>query len=387
LYYQREATENFWLQKILKEMFVVRKYAKIKGGEKKMKKFIALLLSFMLVFVASTQPAAEEPAAEEPAAEEPAAEKPAADDTITVVIMPKLIGIPYFNAAEKGAKACGEEFGFEVIYTGPTEADATEQAKMLENYISQGVDAICVAPNDPAGIRPTLEKAKKAGITVLDWDTPADKDVVDYSINQIDDQQLGEHMFRTLFEEMEKINGSKEGKYALLTGGLEAANLNTWIDYGLAMAEKEWPGMELVTDKIATNEKQQEAYQKTLELLKAYPDITGIQCQSSPTVPGAAQAIQELGLQDKVAIVGHGLPNDSAPYLKDGSADVAILWDVEKLGYLIAYIAYAKVSGMEIADQMAVPNVGNITLRADGKTIVMGPAQDFTAENVDQFDF
>lgn len=344
----------------------------------------------MLVFTALTAcaaPATDATVAEEPAAQAPAAEEPAAADKITIVVMPKLIGIPYFNAAEKGAKQCGEDFGFEVIYTGPTEADATEQAKMLENFITQGVDAICVAPNDPAGIRPTLEKAKAAGITVLDWDTPADKDVVDYSINQIDDQELGEDMFRTLFEEMEKINGSKEGKYAILTGGLEAANLNTWIEYGLAMAAKEWPGMVLVTDKIATNEKQQEAYQKTLELLKAYPEITGIQCQSSPTVPGAGQAIQELGLQDKVAIVGHGLPNDSRPYLKDGSADVAILWDVEMLGYLIAYIAYAKVSGIEIADQMEVPNLGKITLRADGKTIVMGSPFHFTAENVDQFDY
>ena len=358
-----------------------------------MKKLMALLLSLVFAFTALTACAAPQtpaaPASDSSTAAAPteAAAAPAADDKITIVVMPKLIGIPYFNAAEKGAMKCGEDLGFEVIYTGPTEADATEQAKMLENYITQGVDAICVAPNDPAGIRPTLEKAKAAGITVLDWDTPADKDVVDYSINQIDDQQLGEDMFRTLFEEMEKINGSKEGKYALLTGGLEAANLNTWIKYGLDYAAKEWPGMVLVTDKIATNEKQQEAYQKTLELLKAYPDITGIECQSSPTVPGAAQAIQELGLQDKVAIVGHGLPNDSRPYLKDGSADVAILWDVEKLGYLIAYVAYAKVTGMEIKDQMEVPNIGNITLREDGKTIVMGAPLHFTAENVDQFDY
>lgn len=358
-----------------------------------MKKLVALVLSFMLVFLALAACTAQEaapsaaPATEQPAKEEPAKEKPAADDRITVVVMPKLVGIPYFNAAEKGAKRCGEDIGFEVIYAGPTEADATQQAQMLESYIAQGVGAICVAPNDPAGIRPTLEKARAAGITVLDWDTPADKDVVDYSINQIDDKQLGEHMFQTLFEEMEKINGSKEGKYAILTGGLEAANLNTWISYGLAMAEKDWPGMVLVTDKIATNEKQQEAYQKTLDLLKAYPDITGIMGQSTPTVPGAAQAIQELGLQDKVALVGHGMPNDVEQYLKDGSADVAILWDVEKLGYLIAYIAYAQITGIDITDQMEVPNVGNITLKEDGKTIIMGPAQDFTAENVDQFDF
>lgn len=301
----------------------------------------------------------------------------------TILVMPKLVGIPYFNASEDGALQAGKDLGVEVIYAGPTQADAAAQVKMIEDYISRGVDAIAVAPNDPAALTPVLKKAKERGILVMDWDTPADKDVVDLSVHQIDDKQYGEHIWDLLVEEM----GTDEGDYAILTGGLSAANLNTWIDYGLEYAKEKYPNLNLVTERIPTNEKQQEAYSKTLNLLRAYPNLKGIIGVSTPAPIGAAQAVEEKGLEDKVAVVGTSLPNDSRPYLKSGALRVGTLWEPAKLGYLTVYLALQKLEGKEIIDGMEVPNVGKIQVWEDGKTVIMGPPTDFTAENVDNFDF
>jgi len=156
----------------------------------------------------------------------------AQDDEITIVVMPKLVGIPYFNASEVGAKQAGEDLGVNVIYTGPSTADAAQQVRMIEDLIAKGVDAIAVAPNDPAALTPVLRKAKQAGILVLDWDTPADQSVVDLSVHQIDDKEYGQHIWDLLVEEM-----GDTGDYAVVTGGLSAANLNGWIDHGLAYAK------------------------------------------------------------------------------------------------------------------------------------------------------
>lgn len=301
----------------------------------------------------------------------------------TILVMPKLVGIPYFNASEDGALQAGKDLGVEVIYAGPTQADAAAQVKMIEDYISRGVDAIAVAPNDPAALTPVLKKAKERGILVMDWDTPADKDVVELSVHQIDDKQYGEHIWDLLVEEM----GTDEGDYAILTGGLSAANLNTWIDYGLEYAKEKYPNLNLVTERIPTNEKQQEAYSKTLNLLRAYPNLKGIIGVSTPAPIGAAQAVEEKGLEDKVAVVGTSLPNDSRPYLKSGALRVGTLWEPAKLGYLTVYLALQKLEGKEIIDGMEVPNVGKIQVWEDGKTVIMGPPTDFTAENVDNFDF
>lgn len=300
----------------------------------------------------------------------------------TIVVMPKLVGIPYFNASETGAKQAGIDLGVEVIYTGPSTADAAEQVRMLEDLISKGVDVIAVAPNDPAALSPVLKKAKKAGILVLDWDTPADKSIVDLSVHQIDDVEYGQHIWDLLVKHM-----GDSGDYAIITGGLSAANLNSWINNGLSYAKTKYPKLHLVTDKVPSDEKQQIAYQKALDLIKAYPNLKGIIGISTPAPIGAAQAVQEKGMKDKIAVVGTSLPTDSRPFLEDGSLKVATLWDPGKLGYLTVYLAEQMLNGKKPVNGQNVPNVGKITVLSDGKTVIMGPPADFTGENAKNYSF
>lgn len=321
---------------------------------------------------------AEEPA-EEPASEETPAEETspaAADGEFTIAVMPKLVGIPYFTQTGEGAEKAGEELGVNVIYTGPTKADAAEQVKMIEDLINQGVDAICVAPNDPNAVVPALQKAREAGILILDWDTPVDISVVDASIHQIDDKELGEHLFDALVESM----GTDTGDYAIVTGGLSAANLNSWIDYGTAYAAEKYPGLNLVTDKIPTDEKQQEAYSKTLDLVKTYPDLKGIIGVSTPAPLGAAQAIREKELQDQIAVVGTAVKEDCQEFLTDGALDVGCLWDTQKLGYLTVGVAKALLEGKTLENGMEIEGFGTIEVKEDGKTVIMGPPDDYKAQ-------
>jgi simple sugar transport system substrate-binding protein/rhamnose transport system substrate-binding protein len=298
----------------------------------------------------------------------------------TIVVMPKLVGIPYFNASERGAVQAGKDLGINVIYTGPTTADAAEQVKMLEDFISRGVDAICVAPNDAAALTPVLRRAKNAGIKVLDWDTTADPSLIDLSVQQIDNKAFGEIYFDLLVNHM-----GTTGDYAILTGGLSAANLNTWIDLGQTYAKTKYPGLRLVTDKVPTDEKQQVAYQRTLDLITAYPNLRGILGYSTPTPIGAAQAVQEKGLKDRIAVIGSGMPTDSGPYLDDGSLKESILWDPAKLGYLTVVLANDLLNGKLPVNGQDVPNVGKIEVR--DKIVIMGPPSVFTKDNYKQFPF
>ncbi len=301
----------------------------------------------------------------------------------TIVVMPKLVGIPYFNASETGALEAGKELGIEVIYTGPTQGDAAQQVTMIEDLLIKGIDALAIAPNDPDAVSPALQKAIQEYVLVVDWDTPASGDDVKYSIHQIDDQKFGEIIWDKLVEAM----GTEEGEYAIVTGYLTAANLNTWIKYGLEYAATRYPNLKLVTDPVPSDESAQEAYSQTLALLGTYPNLKGIVGISTPGPIGAAMAVQEKGLQDKVAVVGSSMPKDSAPYLKDGSLDFGILWDPGKLGKLTVYVAHYELNGTPITNGMEIPGVGAITVWEDGKTIIMGDPSVWTAENVDQFDF
>lgn len=295
------------------------------------------------------------------------------DKKFKIAIMPKLIGIPYFTLTGQGAEQAGKDLGVEVIYTGPTKADAAEQVKMIEDLINQGVNAIAIAPNDPAAVLPVLKRAKDAGILVLDWDTPTQSDVIDASVHQIDDKVLGQHLFDKLVEKM----GTDSAKYAIVTGGLSAANLNSWINFGMEYAKTKYPNLKLVTEKIPTDEKQQEAYTKTLDLVKAYPEIKGILGYSTVAPLGVAQAIREKGLQDKIQVVGTAVKEDSQEFLKDGALDTGVLWDPSKLGYLTVGVAKALLEGKKLENGMEIEKFGKIEVKEDGKTIIMGPPDDY----------
>ena len=79
---------------------------------------------------------------------------------ITLVDVPKLIGIGYFNATSKGMQDAAKELGnVKVTTDGPTEAKIDEQIKFIDNYITRGVDGILFAANDPVAIAPVLKKA------------------------------------------------------------------------------------------------------------------------------------------------------------------------------------------------------------------------------------
>ena len=51
-----------------------------------------------------------------------------------------------------------------MIYDGPTEAKVDKQVEMIDTWVTQRVNAIAVAANDPVAIAPALKKARDAGI-------------------------------------------------------------------------------------------------------------------------------------------------------------------------------------------------------------------------------
>ena len=94
---------------------------------------------------------------------------------ITLVDVPKLIGIGYFNATSKGMQDAAKELGnVKVTTDGPTEAKIDEQIKFIDNYVTRGVDGILFAANDPVAIAPVLKKALGKGIHVVGYDANSD---------------------------------------------------------------------------------------------------------------------------------------------------------------------------------------------------------------------
>ncbi|MEV6343998.1 autoinducer 2 ABC transporter substrate-binding protein [Actinoplanes sp. NPDC051851] len=303
--------------------------------------------------------------------------------TYKVAFVPKLQGVPYFEAMNSGGKAAAAALGnVEWLYQGPTQADAAAQADIVRSYIQQKVDALIVAPNDPDSMAPLLQQAKEAGIHVATADTDAPSSVREVFVNQATAEGIGQGLTDSLLTAM----GGK-GKYAIVSCGQTAENLNAWIKVQQEYTKTKYPDAEIV-DVVYAGEDQAKATQMATDLMNAHPDLTGLVGECTSSAPGVAQAVKDAGKIGKVFTVGLGTPQAMKPYLQDKSSSAAILWDVEQLGYLTAWAGLQIAEGREIA---ATNNVSDklpaVTYDASSKMLLLGPALAITDQNVDQFDY
>jgi simple sugar transport system substrate-binding protein len=296
-----------------------------------------------------------------------------------IVTVVKITGIPWFNRMEVGVQKAAKELGVNAYQVGPADADPAQQVRTIEDLISKGVDAICVTPNDAKSLGPVFERAKKAGIVIITHESP-DQVGKDYDIELIDNVKFAQRSWDMLAKNM----GGK-GQYAIFVGSLTVPLHNLWADEGIKYAKAKYPGMQLVTERIPCGEDQELSKQKTLELIKAYPQLQGIVGFGSLGPPGAAQALKEKGLANKIAVVGTVLPGQAAQYLKDGSMKYGILWDPADAGYAMTWIAKQMLEKKKPTDGMNVPGVGKVSLSGD--VIKANAMVDITAANAGSFGF
>ncbi|WP_430786161.1 autoinducer 2 ABC transporter substrate-binding protein [Actinoplanes sp. G11-F43] len=303
--------------------------------------------------------------------------------TYKVAFVPKLQGVPYFEAMNAGGKEAAAALGnVEWLYQGPTQADAGAQADIVRSYIQQKVDALIVAPNDPDSMAPLLQQAKDAGIHVATADTDAPSSVREVFVNQATAEGIGQGLTDALLTAM----GGK-GKYAIVSCGQTAENLNSWIEVQRAYTAEKYPDAEIV-DVVYAGEDQAKATQMATDLMNAHPDLTGLVGECTSSAPGVAQAVKDAGKIGKVFTVGLGTPQAMKPYLQDKSSTAAILWDVENLGYLTAWAGAQIAQGKPIAATNNVsPDLSAVTYDEASKMLLLGPALQITDENVDQFNY
>lgn len=301
------------------------------------------------------------------------------EEPYEIAVVVKITGIPWFNVVETGVDRAAEELGVNAYQTGPAEADPAAQVRIIEDLISKGVDAIAVVPNDAQALEPVLQRAREAGIVVITHESP-DQVGADYNFELIDNVQFGQEAFRQLVRHM-----GESGEYAIFVGGLTVPLHNFWADVGIEYVQENYPDLTLVTERIPAGEDQELARQRTLELILAYPDLKGIVGFGSLGPIGAAQALEERGLTDQIAVVGTVIPSHAAPYLADGSMKEGILWNPADAGYGMVWLAKYLLDGNQIQTGVEIPGLGPVTV--DGMMVKVDNILIITPENADTFGF
>ncbi len=297
---------------------------------------------------------------------------------ITVGVMPKAKGDPYFISCRKGAEEAAKDLKIDLIWDGPTALDAAAQNAVVEGWITRHVDAISVAVENGPGISTVLRKARAQGIKVTTWDADALPDARDYFINQATPKAIG----YTLIDEAARLM-NKQGEFAIITGALSAANQNEWISFMRERVAQQYPGMKLLTIRPSDDD-HDKAFAETQTLLKVYPNIKVVIGISAPAVPGAGEAVKQSGRRD-VQVIGLSLPNLCKPYVREGFIEAVVLWNTKDLGYLAVAVPAALARGVQLAGQTSFDagRLGKVVI--EGSQVVLGQPVIYRKDNIDQF--
>jgi simple sugar transport system substrate-binding protein len=299
-------------------------------------------------------------------------------DFVTVV---KIAGINWFNRMEEGVVAWGEENGVNATLVGPAQADAAQQIPIIEDLIAAGVDALCIVPMDPTQLDPVLQKAMDAGITVVTHEASSQVNM-DYDIEAFDNMAYGAGLMDRLAAEM-----GEEGEYAVFVGSLGSKTHNEWVDGGINRQMEAYPNMTMVGDKNESFDDSEIAYQKTKEILAAYPNIKGFQGSASTDVAGIGRAVEEAGLQDEVSVVGTSLPSIAGDLLVSGAIDAIGFWDPAVAGAACNQVAKMHMAGETIGEGTDLGIDGYNSLTAVGNVLYGDAAVYVDATNADQYPF
>ena len=289
-------------------------------------------------------------------------------DDYKIAVVPKMTNIGWFQRMEEGVNEYNEENGTEYVYRGS--AEGADQASIVEQMLAEDWDAICVVPFDSESLAPVLEKAREQGIVVITHEAASmDPKYFDYDIEAFVNADYGTHFAEAISD----FTGG-EGKYIQFVGSLNSVSHNEWCDAADKYFEEN-TSMEKL-GRYETGDDTTSSYNQTKELLQANPDIAAI----------AAQAVDELGLAGKVAVIGTSMTSIAGDYVDKEVIQTFSVWDPAKAGQAMIELAKYVLDNDGAAPE-ELPVEGYETLTAED-TVLYGSARvDVTKDNMADYDF
>ncbi|MFC0560607.1 rhamnose ABC transporter substrate-binding protein [Halalkalibacter alkalisediminis] len=305
--------------------------------------------------------------------------------TKTYAMVFKNTGNPYGEKMMDGFEEAIKEVGGGVILRSPDQPTAEGQIQIIEQLITQQVDAIAIAGNDFDALQPVLTKAMNAGIQVVSVDSAVNANSRHVHVNQADPERIGRSQIQAVAEMIDQ-----EGQIAVLSATSQAANQNLWIEW--MKKELEEPGyenMELV--KVAYGDDLRDKSTSEAEaLLLSYPDLKAIIAPTTVGIAAAGKVLTDKGLQGQIALTGLGLPSEMASYIQNGVSPAMFLWNPIDVGYGAGMAAHALVEGEitgEVGESFEASRLGGkeVVEDGDGTQIMLGDPYRFDAENIDEW--
>ncbi len=218
---------------------------------------------------------------------------------------------PFFVKMREGAQAKADELGIELnSYAGQVDGDNEAQVAAIETCIANGASGILITASDTAGIVPSIQDARDAGLLVIALDTPLEPiDAADATFatdNFLAGELIGQWAAATLGDE------AANAKIAMLDLAISQPSVGVLRDqgfltgFGIDTVDVTRWGDE-TDERIICNEVtagNEEGGRTAMEnCLAIDPDINVVYTINEPAAAGAYEALSAVGRQNDVMIV------------------------------------------------------------------------------------
>ena len=257
-------------------------------------------------------------------------------DDLEIVVIPKGTTHEFWKSIHAGAIKAKQELETEgqsvkIIWKGPLkEDDRDEQIKVVENFITRGVDGMVLAPLDNKALVRPVEAASNAKIPVVIIDSGLESD--QYASFVSTDNYVGGKMGGEYLGELLK----GKGNVLMLRYAVGSAS-TTNREKGFIDAIKEkYPGIKVLSSDQYAGATREMAYTASQNLLSRYgAEVNGVFCPNESVTVSMTKALRDLGkAAGKVKVVGFDTSVQSLRDLEAGDVQGLVVQNPVKMGYL-----------------------------------------------------
>lgn len=265
---------------------------------------------------------------------------------LRIAVIPKGTSHVFWKSVHAGAANAAKELGnVEIIWKGPLqESDRDRQIDVVQDFITNKVDGICLAPLDKQALIGPVHEAVDAGIPVVIFDSALQDESRIVSYVATDNRKGGE----LAAKEMATALGGK-GNVIILRYNVGSESTELREEGFLETLAKEYPDIKVLSSDQYAGTTQEDSLTKGTEILTKYKDeVNGIFAVCEPNAAGVLGALKETGLESKVKFIAFDPSEDLIRAMEEGKCHGIVLQDPVTMGYQSVKVIVDKIRGQEV---------------------------------------
>lgn len=275
------------------------------------------------------------------------------------------------------------ELGADVV-VNVAESNDERQLKQIDDFLTQGVDVLIIAPHNGQVMATAVEKAKAKGVPVVSYDRLILSDQIDVLVSHL-------HSLAGQMQAEYALKNAPKGNYVMIYGAPTDNNALIMKEAQMAILKPavDRGDIKIVADQHARDWSSEEAL-KIAEnaLTQNRNEIVAFVCSNDGTAGGAVQALKKQGLIGKVVVTGMDAQIDALQRIAQGEQSMTVYKPIQPIAYAAveAAVKLAKGEKLETTKTMKAVNKEVPFIFIEPKIVEKGNLMDVVRDGYEEYD-